>query len=350
MRLLRVIIGLTVTVLVFAAGWWAADTAVSPPDDPFEEPGSELFTVPVETVGRSLSFVAVAEWPLESATRVSGPGTVTSVTIELGEVVSPGDTLFTIDLRPVTVAKGPIPSFRDLSLRSEGMDVSQLQAPLAELGYFNHDVDGYFGTATRAAVRDWQDHLGVDRDGIVRAGDLVYVSSLPAQMVVGDEISVGNQLSGGETAIKEVTGSPKFVIPLASEQRSRVPLSGNVLVFYPGGTWNAVIASVIERPEAREIQLLLTSPGGDQVCGNDCRTHVPLEEAAIFRVEIVVVPETTGPAVPIAAISTDPGVSTYVTGEDGERIEVEIIEASDGIAIVDGLAAGTVILLPVPGR
>lgn len=53
---------------------------------------------------------------------------------------------------------------------SQGEEVRQLQARLAELGYLDSGVDGQFGPGTRSAVIDFQRQHGLDADGIVGEG------------------------------------------------------------------------------------------------------------------------------------------------------------------------------------
>jgi hypothetical protein len=74
---------------------------------------------------------------------------------------------------------------------------------------------------------------------------------------------------------------------------------------------------------------------------------VPLLGETSFSTEIVVVPETEGPVIPVAGILTDPDGSTSVRLADGTTIEVEVLAVADGLAVVEGVSAGDVILLPV---
>lgn len=348
-RLLRTLGGVLVVAVVFAAGWWAGDVALSPPDDPIGPAATDFveYTVVEGEVGRSLSFAAVAEWPLVAAARNAGVGVVTSVGVEPGATAGVGDVLYTVDLRPVVAAEGAVPAFRDVSLRAVGEDVAQLQRFLATAGFYDGEIDGVFGSGTRQAVRDWQDGLGVDDDGVVRRGDLVFLPSLPAQVLLGEAVAVGAELVGGEVAVQYVTGVPRFHIPLAAEQRVLVPLEGEVVVSHDDVEWPAQIASVVEVPEEGRIEMVLEGAGGGAVCGDGCVGAVPLGSTVDFPVQVVVIPQTTGPVVPVAAITTDAAGATSVTGTDGSEMAVSIVEASDGLAVVDGLEVGVVIRLPV---
>jgi peptidoglycan hydrolase-like protein with peptidoglycan-binding domain len=272
---------------------------------------------------------------------------VTSVAIVPGDDVLAGDVLYAVDLRPVVVAEGATPMFRDLGLNSEGPDVAQLQELLASLGFYSGEIDGDFGTGVRAAVREWQDSLGLEDDGVIRRGDVVFVSSLPARVVLADEVTVGAPLAGGEVVVRELVGDPEFAIPLSPEQRSLVPLSADVFVTFDGGVWPGRIVEAVEDELRGELLLVLEGVDGGAVCGSDCAAAVPLLGETSFSTEIVVVPETEGPVIPVAGILTDPDGSTSVRLADGTTVEVEVLAVADGLAVVEGVSAGDVILLPV---
>ncbi len=346
----RFVSALVVTVLVAAAaaaGWWAGRVALEPPADPLAEAsGPVTYIVEEGSVGRSLTFTAVATWELVPVGRNAAAGVVTSVEIQPGELVDAGDVVYTVDLRPVVVAEGSVPSFRPLARKTEGPDVAQLQTLLTELGFYHDDIDGSFGRSTRTAVKAWQKALGVADTGVVEAGDLVFVPELPARLVVGDPVQLGARLGGGEETVFLVPDDPLFRIPLAVEQRALVPLSADVYVTYPDGVWNARIERATESPEFGQLDLILAGADGGPVCGDVCAEWVDLQKPTDFRADIVVIPEQTGPVVPVAAISTDPGNRAFVTLTDGSMIPVDVVESANGLAVVDGIEAGTELLLP----
>jgi peptidoglycan hydrolase-like protein with peptidoglycan-binding domain len=296
-------------------------------------------------VGRSLTFAAVAEWSLEPIGVGSVSGVVTSVGVEPGVEVAAGDVLLTVDLRPMVVAVGDVPSFRDLALRAEGPDVVQLQELLSDLGHYSGELDGVFGSGVRAAVKAWQESLGVVDDGVVRAGDVVFVPALPARVVLGEQVRVGARLSGGEELVWLVPDTPVFWIPLSVEQRSLVPLSAEVSVTYADGVWPARIVSAVEG-EFDQLDLILEADDGGAVCGDVCVEWVGLSGRTDFRVEIVVEPRVSGPVVPAAGLGTGSDGEPFVTLEDGSTVPVTILGASDGLAVVEGVSVGDVLLLP----
>jgi peptidoglycan hydrolase-like protein with peptidoglycan-binding domain len=346
-RLLRFSVAVVVGGLLVTVGWWAGRVALESPEDPLGDPVAVSYEVVVGSVGRSLRFAAVAEWPVVDLARSGVSGVVTSVGVEPGDSVVSGDVVFSVGLRPVTVGVGDVPMFRDLSLRAEGPDVGQVQVLLSELGFLDGEADGVFDRDTRAAVRLWQGAKGVPVDGVVRVGDVVFVPEVPVRVVLSDEVVVGSSLSGGEVTLRRLVGDPVFVIPLALEQRSLVPLDAEVLVGHDGGVWPGRIGEVREDESRGELLLVLEAADGGSLCGDECAGSVPLVGRSDYPAEIVVVPETRGPVVPVAAIETAPDGATSVRGVDGSVIPVTVVEASNGIAVVEGVSAGDVILLPV---
>ncbi len=342
----RVASVLVVLVVVGVGGFWAGRRALVPPGSPLEAAGPVTYAVQEGEVGRSLTFTAVAEWDLVPAGRNGASGVVTSIPVAVGEAVSAGDVLYTVDLRPVVIAEGAVPAFRDLSLRTVGPDVAQLQGLLVSLGLLVGEPDGVFGRSTRDAVKVWQESLGVTADGVVRAGDVVFVPELPVRVAFADVLEVGARLSGGEQVVLVVPDDPSFRIPLSVEQRALVPLSARVRVTYPEGVWDARVDRAVESPEFGQLDLVLTGPGGGSVCGDGCARWVDLSKRTDFRAEVVVIPETSGPLVPIAAIGSDAANEPFVTTVDGERVPVTIVAASQGVAVVDGIDVGTVVVLP----
>lgn len=344
-RTVIVILGLAV---VSAAGFWAGRVVLVPPEDPLEGVSEPVtYTVAEGRVGRSLQFAAVAEWELRPLAWNSAAGVVTSVAVSSGDELAVGETLYSVNLRPVVVAVGPVPAFRDLALNVAGADVAQVQELLTELGFYTGDIDGVFGVTTSTAVRVWQGSQGVPVDGVVRRGDVIFVPQLPVRVALGSELVVGASVSGGERLVLEVPADPVFRVPLSVEQRTLVPLSSTVLVTYPDGVWEGRVERAVENPAIGRLDLILTTTDGGPICGAECPRWVELERPTDFLVEIVVIPETVGPVVPVAAIQLDAGNQPFVITPAGERIDIDIVESAQGIAVVEGIEVGTVILIRV---
>ncbi len=329
-----------VALLCGAGGVWAGRATFAPPAVAVRDSGPVLYTVSAQTVGRALSFPVAAHWASTPLATAAGAGTVTSVAVTSGATVNAGDVLYTLDLRPVVVAQGSVPAFRDLSRGSSGADVRQVRQFLAGRGYLPSTASGQeFDAATVAAVTRWQRDLGVTADGVVHAGDLLFAARLPARVALSPTVVSGARIEPGAVVVNALADAPDFVIDLAADQAALVPTSGPVQVVTPTGTWDAVIASASTTAD-NILHLSLKSPGGGAVCGEQC-AQVPIVEAdAIYTARIITVPDATGPAVPTSAITTGADGSTFVTQADGSSRQVKVLSHGDGRAVVSGLRVG----------
>ena len=89
---------------------------------------------------------------------------------------------------------------------------------------------------------------------------------------------------------------------------------------------------------------MLQAADGGAICGTSC-DQVPVDGSGRYRTDLVVVPDTSGPVVPIAAIVTGADGRTFVTRDDGRDVLVRIVAAAHGRAVVDGVEPGETIRL-----
>lgn len=252
-----------VVVLAATAGVWAGRATFSPPTAAVTASSEPLYTVAQETVGRSLTFPVTATWSRTPLGAGAAPGTVTSIETAPGSTVQAGHVLYTVDLRPVVVMSGAVPAFRELSAGTAGADVRQLQEFLRDEGYLEvARPDGTFGSVTASAVRAWQKAAGfLPVDGVVRAGDVVFTSTLPARVVLDPAVQVGAVVPTGQAVASALSPAPTFEIQLGIEQSPLVPTSGPAQVLSGERTWDAVIASATTTDDGLLV-LELTAPDG----------------------------------------------------------------------------------------
>jgi len=126
-------------------------------------------------------------------------GTVTSVDIAIGDAITSGRQLVSIDGVKVLAYSGA-PFYRDLQSGDQGNDVGNLTAFLAGVGALPDQNRGTnFNSTVVKAVKSLQRSLGAPQDGVFR---LAYVAYLPAASLtvgtlaatVGDDISSGEQI------------------------------------------------------------------------------------------------------------------------------------------------------------
>lgn len=139
-------------------------------------------------------------------------GTITS-TADADTIVTSGQVLFELDDEPVALLDGGIPAYRTLRDGSEGTDVLQLEEALVALGYDPDEtvtIDEDFTAATENMVERWQEEMGMEEDGVVDLGEVVF---LPGPVTVeqvaadeGDLVSPGTPVMAVSFVIGELEG------------------------------------------------------------------------------------------------------------------------------------------------
>ena len=102
-----------------------------------------------------------------------GSGTVTWLPA-VGATVNRGKALYKLDNKPVVLLYGGLPAYRTLRSGVKGADVKQFEKNLWALGYRGFTVDDKYTASTAAAVKDWQDDLGLSKTGRVETGQIWY--------------------------------------------------------------------------------------------------------------------------------------------------------------------------------
>ncbi|MGN8244245.1 peptidoglycan-binding domain-containing protein [Cellulomonas soli] len=242
----------------------------------------------------------------------------------------------------VRVIVGAVPFYRPLAAGTAGTDVRQLQDALVALGYLGRS-DGTFGTTTDRAVRAWQKANGAAPTGQVALGELIAVPALPSELRLGDEITLGALIAGGEDAVIGRTGSQDFRAVLSTEQAQLIAHDTQFVVSYDDQTWTAIVADSAVDEDGNTV-MRLTAPGGGPVCADAC-ARLPGDEVVTLRATALVVPETRGPSVPVAALRTATNGSSYVLLADGQSVTVTSLASAQGLAVVEGLQVGQVVLI-----
>ena len=138
----------------------------------------------------------------------SAAGTITALPA-VGTVVQPGDSLAEVDGVPsVFLMVGTRPMWRTLQTGvSDGPDVQQLEATLAQLGYgSSFTTDETFTSGTASAITAWQKANGLEQTGSLTTSQVVF---LPGPVRIASQVaSVGDPASG---EILTVTGTTTIV-------------------------------------------------------------------------------------------------------------------------------------------
>lgn len=331
--------------VVAAACFWAGRVVTRAPVATTELPRQDLATqVTTDSVGRTLTYnVTIAQTRVPVATNLR-EGVVTAVHEQ--DSYTQGDTVYEVDSVPVRVIAGTTPFYRDLARDCEGPDVLELGQALADMGYLA--VPGRtFGPATERAVKAWQKHLGLEPTGTVSRGELIAVPSLPQALFLDTTVlRAGAVLTGSEPIVSTASGDPTFSLDLSQDQAKAIPSDATITIPYEEHTWQAVItASGFKQDDSAGMNvysLTLAAPDGGVVCGADCSV-LPASEQLYVPASIEIVPEVSGPAVPVTALTTQPDGTTTVTLVEGGTTRdqaVTVVASVDGVAIVDGVTEG----------
>jgi peptidoglycan hydrolase-like protein with peptidoglycan-binding domain len=328
-----------------ALGFFAGRAAFAPPAVDVVASRPATYQVVEATVGRSSTFAGSATWPTTAQVYGAAEGTVTSVDVSAGQSVSAGDRLYSVDLRPIVVAAGQVPSFRELSSGMSGADVRQLNQFLHDTGYLTGSVRETFTSATSSAVKRWQRDLGLERTGVVLAGDLLFLPSLPARVSLTEEVATGSPADPAKAAVEVLGDAPHF--SFAIDSNSDAPAVGSVVeVSYGDLAWTGVVAALSARDDMQSGLIAeVTAPDGASLCGETC-AELPLDlgdGSLSYRVQVV--PEQSGPTVPISALGTASDSSVFTLTEDGARLNVEILVTDGSRAVVSGVDVGQTIRL-----
>lgn len=339
----RILVAVVLAAVSVVLVGWAAVRLFGPTPDTVAEAPYVLVEATVGSVEQSIGLAVTARWPTRPVANNVAAGTVTSVELTGSRIVRDGDRLYSVDLRPVVAASGAVPSFRTLELGVEGPDVAQLQRLLTRLDYYSGVVDGRLESGTRAAVVAWQDALGVDDDGVVRPGDVVFVPSLPRRLALDpDMVARGAILAGGEPAVRGLPTAPVFGLSVTDTQDRLIGRTSAIRVTSPRGrTWTARVSGRIADPDGGTT-LVLEGARGGPLCGAACGS-IPTARASSLPAQAVVVPPTSGTVLPTSALVSAADGSAEVILDSGERRAVTVITEALGRAVVEGVDAGEVV-------
>lgn len=207
--------------------------------------------------GPELATATVSRTDLVSRTDVDGTlgyagsmsvanglaGTLTATAKE-GSVVERGQPLYWVDNRPVPLLYGDLPAWRRLAAGGpDGPDVRQLEQNLIALGHLSGEADETFTAATTAAVRRWQQALGVAQTGAVELGEAVFLPE--ALRVAAVKAARGEALRPGAPVLEGTSTTRVVTVDLDATRQSLAKVGDKVEVKLPGGSVTpGTIASV----------------------------------------------------------------------------------------------------------
>jgi peptidoglycan hydrolase-like protein with peptidoglycan-binding domain len=236
------------------AGVAALGEGDEPPADPADEAADGSTTV-VEVVRRDLARVEDLDGSVghgdSTPLVLAADGTLTALP-DVGQVLQAGDVVAEVDGVPIIALQGPYPLWRALGPGVEdGKDVLQLEYILASLGYAQeHDVtvDDDWTSATTDAVEAFQEDHGMDDDGEIGIGEVVFIEG-PVQVADVTGV-VGQQAS--EAGISVTSPEQSVHVDLDAADADLLAVGDVVEVELPTGTTTSGTVATIGAAETDE--------------------------------------------------------------------------------------------------
>ncbi len=250
-------------------------------------------------------------------------GTITSI-VEDGDTLELGDVVYTIGDQPAFVLYGEVPVWRTLRDGiDDGPDVQQLEQSLVDLGYDpdgDATVDEEFTANTTAMVERWQEDVGIEEDGDVDLGEVVFLQG-PSEVVAVPAL-VGQPIGVGQAILEVGDGVPPTGDDVAQLEQNLTDLGfdpGAVDGTYTNETRQAVIA-------------WQASIGADEDGIVDLGEVVFLPSAIRISDQLATVGSAVGPGTPVLA----------ATGSD-IKVTVDLPAADQGL-----IAEGDTVTIELP--
>ncbi len=255
---------------------------------------------------------------------------ILSVNVAVGDSVNSGQPIATIS------TGAPL----------EGADVLQLEEALVALGYDGPIVDGVWDGGTKDAVLAWQADIGLEEDGVIDLGEVVFLSS----MVRVNEVlaSVGSSVNAG-TAVLGISSADQFVtFDLPAADQGLVVIGQEVIIEMPDGSDAGGVVIEIDRVASGGQG---SATFGVKIVLDDPSVAVGLDEAPV-DVEIISDSVSNVVAVPVSALVAlaEGGYAVEVDAGNGTTrlVAVEPGFYADGLVEVesDGLSIGDMVVVP----
>lgn len=289
-----------------------------------------------------------------TATSVSGGrGTVTGLPA-VGSMVERGGALFETDGRNVPLLFGQRPQWRTLAEgMSDGMDVKQLEENLVALGHATKaqlGVDQTFNAATTAAVKRFQAAKGLEQDGVLEAGEVVF---LGGAVRIAEQVAAIGSPAGGPV-VKASSASKVITFDLEADRQDLLAVGDDVELELPSGERvPGSVTSIASVAEAADTGMGMGgSPTVEVVVTPDDPAATGGLDGAPVDIHIVRDKAEDALAVPVNALLAlaEGGYAVEVVSSSGARslTAVETGMFAGGLVEVrgDGITEGASVVVP----
>jgi hypothetical protein len=173
-------------------------------------------------------------------------GTYTELPVP-GQVISQGQVLYRVNDSPVGLLYGSTPAYRNLSAGASGADVAELNADLVALGYATSSTLNanplFFGSATTVAVEKLQAELGMNQNGMLTLGQVVFEPT--AVRVTNLSAQLGATGQSGQTVMQGSSTARMVQVAVNASQQTDVAVGDTVTITLPNNeTTRGVVSSM----------------------------------------------------------------------------------------------------------
>jgi len=247
--------------------------------------------------------------------------------VNLGEVVFlPGPSLVLEASQPGNTAGANAAAVTLLTGPSlSGTDVEQLQIALSALGFDPGAVDGIFTTETQQAVIDWQQSMGMDTDGVVNLGEIVFLPD--TVRVASVNSTIGSAVNPGSAVLGTSSNESVVAVDLPARDQGLLVEGDRVTVVLPNNvetpatvTYVAALATVTgSGPDSQTTFEILIEL-------DDASVAVGFDEAPV-DVQVVTDQQLGALSVPVGAL--------LALAEGGYAVEVDRGNGQTALVAVD---------------
>ena len=226
------------------------------------------------TVTSDKATLAADEQTLSSTeSQTMNPGSRFTALPSEGQTITRGQSVYSLDGRPVPLFYGTTIPYRALYLGvSNGPDVAELQENLIALGFGSGiSVSGHFGAATKADVEAWQRSLGLPATGVVALGDFAVE---PGPLLVTTVTATLGEAAMGGSSVLSASGTEHVVsIDLDANLAPDVKAGDSVAITLPD---NSVISGTVS-----SVGTVATTPAGNTGASPTVPVTVTLAHSAL---------------------------------------------------------------------
>ena len=342
--------GLALGSQAWPIGAGAANDADPDPAAPQSPATTETVTVERGDLIESIDRNGTVGFGQKSGLPIDANGIVTE-TRRSGDVVSPGDVIVRVADRPVTLAAGNLPLYRELRRVSSnerdaaneriglqtGPDVEQLQRFLVSVGFDDGgrlEADGTFGLSTERAVKEWQRKTGHVATGRVDRKQLVFVSG---SVRIESAPAVGQTFS----EVQVTSGEPTITVTVPDARRSFFAVGTTVQLESRGQSATGRVTSqerTIADDGSTAYLIEIEFADGSDLAGAETAKVIAQKTSAADVLHV--------PVRALLALA-EGGWAVQVDGPTGPTLtRVELGIVVDGHAEISGVDEGTRLVVP----